>query len=143
MKHNLLYAFAILILASCATTKTTSTVTTTPAAKPASTAPAAAVVSTVILGDWDYTITGTPDGDFKGVLTISSAANVYVAKMVSATGEVPVEKFAFAKETNKITGEIPYNGMSIGLDATMTGEELRGTMFAGGMDFPFNATRKK
>ncbi len=143
MQYKLIYAIAIIILTSCATTKTTSTVTTAQATTPSIAAPASTVVSTVILGEWDYTVTGTPDGDFKGVLNISSSANTYAAKMISATGEVPVEKFAFVKETNKISGEVPYNGMSVGLDATLAGDQLTGTMFAGGMDFPFSATRRK
>jgi len=131
MKQNLIYVFIILILASCASTKTTAPIAT----------PVVAPVTPV--GNWDYLVTGTPDGDFKGVLAVSSSAGAFSAKMISATGEVPVEKFTFIKETNKITGEVPYNGMVVGLDATLAGDQLKGAMFAGGMDFPFSATRKK
>lgn len=124
-----IYFFFILILASCASTKTMTSLSS-PIVTP--------------VGDWDYAVTATPDGDFNGVLTISSSsASAYAAKMVSGTSEVTVEKFTFVKETNKITGEVQYNGMTVSLDATMVGDYLKGTMFAAGMDFPFTATRQK
>jgi hypothetical protein len=124
MKHSIFYAFVLLLLASCASTKTMAPVVT----------PA---------GDWDYSVTGTPEGDFKGVLNITSTGDVYAGKMISSAGTAPLEGFAYNKETKKITGQVPYNGFMVDLDATMAGDELAGTMSAGGMSFPFKATRKK
>ncbi len=123
MKHSILYVFVILILASCASTKTMAPITP--------------------VGDWDYSITGTPEGDFKGVLNITSTGEVYTAKMISSNGTVPLEKVTYNKDTKKITGEIPYNGFMVALDATLNGDELIGGTEAGGMTFPFKATRKK
>ena len=42
-----------------------------------------------------------------------------------------------------MTGEVYYNGTPVLFDAVMEGEALNGTMSAGGMNFPFKATRKK
>jgi len=124
MKQKFIYVFIILLMAACATTKTTAPVIT----------PA---------GDWDYTVTGTPEGDFKGVLTVTSSGDVYAAKMISSAGTAPLSGVAYNKETKKITGQVPYNEYMVDLDATMTGDELLGSMSAGGMSFPFKATRKK
>jgi hypothetical protein len=124
MKHIILYVFVILILSSCASTKTMA-----PIATP--------------VGDWDYSISGTPDGDFKGILNITSAGEVYSAKMISSAGTAPLSSVAYNKETKKITGQVPYNEYMVDLDATLAGDELLGSMSAGGMSFPFKATRKK
>lgn len=124
MKHSILYVFVILFLVACSSTKTMAPIVT----------PA---------GNWDYSVTGTPDGDFKGVLNVTSAGEAYSGKMITSAGEVPLEGFAYNKETKKVTGQVPYNGFMVDLDAIMAGDELAGTMSAGGMSFPFKATRKK
>jgi hypothetical protein len=123
MKLNSVYILIILFLASCAGTKTSKLIT-----------PA---------GDWDYLVSGTPDGDFKGVLKVAKAADLYTAKMISNNNEVIVENFSFAKETNRVAGQVPYNGFMVDMEATLAGDELAGSMSAGGMTFPFKATRKK
>jgi len=124
MRYSILYVFVILIFASCASTKTMA-----PVATP--------------VGDWDYSVTGTPEGDFNGVLNISSAGDVYNAKMISSAGTAPLSGVTYSKETKKITGQVPYNEYIVDLDATLAGDELLGSMSAGGMSFPFKATRKK
>jgi hypothetical protein len=123
MKLNLIYLFVALVLASCASTKTTSKITP--------------------VGDWDYMITGTPEGDFKGVLNVTAAGTGYAAKMLSAAGEAPLQKFAYDPTTKKVTGAVPYNEFMVDMDATVAADEMTGSMSAGGMSFPFKATRKK
>jgi hypothetical protein len=121
---NLIFVFVVLIIASCASTKT-SKVVITPA------------------GNWDYNISGTPEGDFSGVMSIVSQDNVYTAKMNSSGNELPIEKFTWDEATKKVGGELYYSGTSVLFDASLAGEEMIGTMSAGGMNFPFKATRKK
>lgn len=142
MIQKLAFAAVMLVLAACGGTKSSTTASSS--ATPVS-APAAATVAVSPAGDWDYVITGTPEGDFKGVLKITPVAAAFSAKMVSAGsgGELVVDKFTFVKETSKVTGEVPYNGYTVAMDAVLAGDEMKGSMSAGGMDFPFNATRKK
>lgn len=121
---NLIFAFAALIIASCASTKT-SKVVISPA------------------GNWDYTITGTPEGDFSGVMNIVAQDKVYTAKLNASGSELAIEKFTWDEATKKVGGELYYSGTSVLFDATLAGEEMIGTMSAGGMNFPFKATRKK
>ncbi len=122
---NLLYLFVgLALLSSCATTKSTSK------------APSPT-------GNWDYTISGTPEGDFAGVMTIAEVDKTLTAKMVSNGSEIPIEKFTYNKETKKLAGEFYYSGTPVLFDATLVVDEITGSMSAGGMGFPFKATRKK
>jgi len=124
MKHLFYFMLGALLLTSCATTKTTSKVPSP-------------------IGDWDYAITGTPEGNFSGVLTITEINNVYTAKMASGAGDLMIEKFTYDKTTMKVAGELDYSGTLVLFDAVMNNDEMTGAMSAGGMGFPFKATRKK
>jgi hypothetical protein len=121
---NLLYIFlGLLLLTSCASTKTSKAPSPT--------------------GNWDYTITGTPEGDFVGVMTISEVDKIYSAKMATSAGEVPLDKYLYDKETKKMSGEFYYSGTLVLFDAVFAVDQIDGGMSAGGMSFPFKATRKK
>jgi len=93
-------------------------------------------------GSWDYTITGTPQGDFKGVMIIAEADKMLTAKLISDGAELPIDKFVFNKETQKMSGEFDYSGALILLDAVLNVNEITGSMSTSGMSFPFKATRK-
>jgi hypothetical protein len=122
---NLLFVLAAFLIVSCATTKTSKVAEVTPA------------------GDWDYKITGTPEGDFSGIMNVTNANDVYAAKFNANGNEMAFEKFSYNKETKKVSGEFYYSGTSVLFDALLNGDEMTGDMSAGGMSFPFKATRKK
>jgi hypothetical protein len=124
MKNLFYLALCAFVLSSCASTKSTSK------------APSPT-------GNWDYTITGTPEGNFSGVLLIEQINDTYTAKMTSNAGDLPIEKYMYDKVTMKMSGEFDYSGTLVLFDAVMVGDEINGSMAAGGMGFPFKATRKK
>ncbi|MBL7870254.1 MAG: hypothetical protein JNM78_01480 [Cyclobacteriaceae bacterium] len=124
MKRILYLMLSALLLFSCATTKSTSR---TPSPH----------------GNWDYTITGTPEGNFSGVLIITQINDTYTAKITSSAGDLPIEKYMYDKSTMKMSGEFDYSGTLVLFDAVMVGDEINGSMSAGGMGFPFKGTRKK
>src|SRR5689334_18672390 len=115
--------FFVVILSSCATVKT-NTVVITP------------------VGDWDYTITGTPNGDYAGVLSVVQKDTGLAASMKSTEGELPFNNFSFDKTTNIAAGNFNFQGTDLVFNATLAGESLTGTISAGGYGFPFKATRK-
>lgn len=117
------YLFLVLVLASCATVKTKQVVVTP-------------------VGDWDYTITGTPNGDYAGVMAITEKENVLAAVMKTSEGELPFNNMSFEKATNIVTGNFNYKGTDLVFNATLTGEAMTGTISAGGYGFPFKGTRK-
>jgi hypothetical protein len=124
MKTILMFIISAFIISSCASTKT-STVDITP------------------VGDWDYSITGTPEGDFTGVLSIVTMNKTYVGKMITSGTEVTINNFVWNKANHNIGGDFNYSGYPVYLDVTQTGEELTGSVSVEGMSFPFKATRKK
>lgn len=123
MKPTLYFLLCLLIFSSCASTKT-------------SKAPSP-------MGLWSYTITGTPEGDFNGVMTIGEVDKVPTAKLAVNGGELAIEKFVYNKETKKMSGEFDYNGTPVYFDAVLGDDVIDGGMSAGGGTFPFKATRKK
>lgn len=120
---NLIFFLLALVIASCASTK--SSKTNSPA------------------GNWDYLISGTPEGDFKGVMTVTLADKVYNAILKSAQGDLPIVRFTFDKATKKMSGELDYQGTPVYFDGLLAGEQMTGNMSAGGTNFPFTATRQK
>ena len=94
-------------------------------------------------GDWNYTVTGTPDGDHSGILTITTEKNKCTAIIKSETGEMTLNDAAFDKEKQLLTGNIDYDGTTVYLNITRTGDSLEGKVSASGMDFPLKGTRKK
>ena len=124
MKKLLVSMIALVLVTSCATTKTSKVVITP-------------------VGTWDYSITGTPEGDFNGALVIASLNNAFTATMNAKGNELAIDKFSWDETTSKVGGEFNYSGYMVYLDAAIAGEEMTGTMSAEGMSFPFKATRKK
>ena len=124
MKNTLYFLLGILMLSSCATTKTAS-------------------VQINPTGNWDYSITGTPEGDFGGLMTVSRSSDAFTAKMIANGAELPLENFTYNEATKKVSGLLYYSGTPVSLDALLNGEEMTGLMSAEGMNFPFKATRKK
>jgi hypothetical protein len=123
MKPVFYFILSLLIFSSCASTKTSKAPSPT--------------------GLWDYTITGTPEGDFNGVMTIGEVDKVPTAKLAVNGSELTIEKFIYDKETKKMSGEFDYNGTPVYFDAVMMEDTIDGGMAAGGGTFPFKATRKK
>jgi hypothetical protein len=123
MKNKISFLFILFLIAACVATKKT-------AKAPSPT------------GSWDYEITGTPQGDFKGVMTIVEVDKVLTAKLVSDGNEIPLDKFVFSKETQKMSAEFDYSGALVLFDGVFNTNEITGTMSTSGMTFPFKAIRK-
>ncbi len=95
------------------------------------------------VGVWNYSVTGTPQGDFKGVMTISKTETGYAAKMDGLGATIPFDKFNYNKSTKKTDGSFDFQGTPIDYAATFSKDQLKGSVSAAGMDWPFAATRKK
>ncbi len=123
MKPVFYFILSLLIFSSCASTKTSKAPSPT--------------------GMWDYSITGTPEGDFNGVMTINEVDKMHTAKLALNGGELTIEKFIYNKENKKMSGEFDYQGTPVYFDAVLIENDIDGGVAAGGMTFPFKATRKK
>jgi hypothetical protein len=114
--------FSIALLMSCASTKS---------AKENSPA-----------GEWDYSIKGTPDGDFTGVMTITKTDDGYTGNLATSMGTLPFTATRYLKENNKIEAEFEYSGMPVVLTGVITGPTMTGSVATGNYEFPLTATKK-
>ncbi len=121
--QKFIYLFLVTVLASCASVKPTQ-------------------VAITPVGEWDYAITGTPNGDYSGVLVITEKETVLSAVMKTTQGELALNTISFDKTENIVTGTFNFQGMNLDLRANITGEKMDGTISTSGYAFPFNATRK-
>ena len=95
------------------------------------------------VGSWDYTVTGTPQGDYAGVMTVTKTEAGYSAKLSGQAGEITFDKFTFDRKTKKTGGDFFYSDTPIAFSAQVDKDQMKGLMSTGDMEFPFNATRKK
>ena len=94
-------------------------------------------------GQWNYTVTGTPQGDFTGEMTVTKNDKGYAAKMKNKEDEINFNSFTYDKKEKKTVGSFDFSGTSVEFNALLAKDQLKGTMNAGGMEFPFTATKKK
>ena len=96
------------------------------------------------VGNWDYKITGTPQGDYAGVLTISMKDKKTLDAVMKANGgDLLFNQFQYDPKTKKSTGRFDYQGMPVDFNATVTETTMNGNISVENMTFPFTATRKK
>ncbi len=93
-------------------------------------------------GEWDYSIKGTPDGDFTGVMTITKTDNGYTGQLATSMGTLPFTTTKYSKENNKIEAEFEYSGMPVLLTGIITGPTMTGSVATGSYEFPLNANKK-
>jgi hypothetical protein len=103
-----------------------------------------ATTAPLVVGDWNYKITGTPQGDYAGVLTVSKKDKKTLDAVMKANGsDLPFNQFQFDPKTKKSTGKFDYQGMPIAFNANVTDTTMAGSISVENMNFPFTATRKK
>jgi hypothetical protein len=95
------------------------------------------------VGSWNYTVTGTPNGDYAGTLIVTKIKKQYAATLNSQGGDLPFKKFAFDPKTKKATGDFDYQGTPISLDAAVKENDMAGTLSTDDAQFPFKAARGK
>ena len=95
------------------------------------------------VGTWNYSVTGTPQGDYAGVMTISKINKGYSATLNSQGTETRFNKFNYIKEGKKTEGDFDFSGTNILFSAQLNKDQLNGTMSTSGMEFTFKATRSK
>ena len=96
------------------------------------------------VGSWDYTVTGTPNGDYAGTLIVTKNKKQYAATLnTPGADDLPFKKFSFDPKTKKASGDFDYQGTPISFDATVKENDMAGNMSTDDAQFPFKATRKK
>lgn len=97
-----------------------------------------------VVGDWDYKITGTPQGDYSGVLVITKGDKKTLNAVMKSNGsDLPFNQFQFDSKTKKSSGNFYYQAMSISFNASVNSTTMDGSISVENMNFPFTAVRKK
>lgn len=92
-------------------------------------------------GDWEFTVTGTPYGELKGTMKISSSSGNYITKMKAMGDELEMNPMKFDPKTGKASGTFFFQGNSVNFEALHSSGSMNGNLSAGGADFPFQAKR--
>ena len=93
-----------------------------------------------ILGDWEYLVEGTPNGDVTGVMNISKEDDAYVGKLISDMGEVLLNDLSIVED--KLSANFDIQGMTLNMDGTFEGPQFTGTIAVDYNSFPMTATKK-
>ena len=116
----LLIVFAGLIWAGCAGTKTSK--------------------EDAYLGDWEYLVEGTPNGDVTGVMNISKEGDAFIGKLASDMGEIELNDLSIVED--KLSANFEIQGMTLDMDGTFDGPQFTGTIGVDYNTFPITATKK-
>lgn len=129
MRKFLLLLIVGILSAACSSTQKTTTASKAKAPTPE--------------GQWEYSITDTPEGNFSGIMTVSKNGDGYAASLNANGNDLPFESFNWNESEKKATGELYYSGTSVQFQASMNDDQMEGGLAAMGMVFPFKAARKK
>lgn len=90
-------------------------------------------------GSWAYTVSGLPDGDVSGTMTLVDESAGMTGTLATDDGAIDLEDVAIAD--NVLTASFNYQGTDIQLKGTFVGEKFTGFIEAQGYEFPITATR--
>ena len=95
------------------------------------------------VGTWNYEVTGTPNGDAQGVMTITQTEEGLAGTFKSPQyGDAKMENLAYVSESKTISCTLYLAGLDLMLDGTFEAEAFTGTIDAGQAGaFPMTATR--
>jgi len=116
----LLIILACLIWAGCAGTKTSK--------------------EAAYLGDWEFLVEGTPNGDVSGVMNISKEGDAYIGKLVSDMGEILLNELSIVED--KLSANFDIQGMTLDMNGTFDGPQFTGIIGLDYDSFPVTASKK-
>ncbi len=96
-------------------------------------------ISKAYVGDWEYTVKDTPEGDFTGIMTITKQDEGYAGVLKSEDQENPLHNVVI--DGNNFSCNFDYMGYNIIVKGVFNGENLTGEMNVEYNAFPFTATK--
>lgn len=93
-------------------------------------------------GNWDYLVTGTPNGDVPGTMVLIETDGVFSGKFVSDLGDLELENLNYSEEEG-LSATFYYQGIEFALTGAFMEEEFTGTVDGGPQvgAFPMTAER--
>ncbi|MCK5700965.1 MAG: hypothetical protein KAI29_07430 [Cyclobacteriaceae bacterium] len=95
----------------------------------------------ISIGEWEYVIKDTPNGDIDGILTIAKDGDYYTGALHSAEGDLPLNNVAV--ENDKLVSTFDYSGYTVDMTGVFAGDTFTGKCSVEYNEFPMTAVRKK
>ena len=92
------------------------------------------------VGDWEYLVKDTPNGDVTGVMAITREGEVYIGKLTSDMGEIPLNDLSIVED--KLSANFDIQGMRLDMNGTFEGPQFTGTIGVDYTTFPMTATKR-
>jgi hypothetical protein len=118
----LFIAIATLIWAGCAGTK--------------------ASKESAYIGDWEYLVKDTPNGDVTGIMVISKGESGFVGKLATTgMGEITLNNLTIVED--KLSANFDIQGMQLDMYGTFEGPQFNGNISVDYNSFQITATKKQ
>lgn len=95
----------------------------------------------ISVGEWEYAITGTPDGDKEGTFSIVKDGDSYTGALHTEQGDTNLNKIVI--ENDALVCTFDYSGYTIDMTGSFVGDTFTGKISVEYNDFPMTAVRKQ
>lgn len=92
------------------------------------------------IGAWDYTITGTPEGDLNGTFVIAKDGDAYTGVLKSTQGEIDLNNVVV--EDGNLSCDFDYMGYTVNMSGLFEGSTFDGKVSVDYNDFPMTAEKQ-
>ena len=92
------------------------------------------------LGDWEYLVRDTPNGDVTGIITISKESDAFNGIIKSDMGDTPIDNLVIAED--KLSGTFELQGMTLDIIGDFKGNSFTGAIIVDYNEFPMEMTKK-
>jgi hypothetical protein len=93
------------------------------------------------IGEWEYLVEDTPNGDVTGVMVISKVESGYEGKLASDMGELLLNNLTIVED--KLNANFDLQGMQLDMTGTFEGPTFSGNISVDYNSFPMTATKKQ
>ena len=81
-------------------------------------------------GNWDYIVSGTPQGDVSGTMVLTETDDGYTGRFISDIGDLDLENLTYSEEEG-LSCTFYYQGIEFAITGTFVEEEFTGTVDGG------------
>ena len=74
-------------------------------------------------GNWDYIVTGTPQGDVSGTMVLTETDDGYTGRFISNIGDLDLENLKYSEEEG-LSCTFYYQGIEFAITGTFVEEEF-------------------
>jgi hypothetical protein len=92
------------------------------------------------LGDWEYLVKDTPNGDVTGVMNITKEGTEFIGKLVSDMGEIALNDLTIVED--KLSANFEIQGMLLDMNGTFDGPQFNGVISIDYNTFTMTAEKK-